>query len=270
MSTDPAFGTTVVDQTNITTTSSALSALAANTTYYWHVNATNAGGTSAYSSAWNFTTVAPPPPPVLATPANGATGVATNPTLTWNASTGAISYRLQVSTDPAFGTTVVDQTNIPSTSSAVSALTANTTYYWHVSATNGGGTSAYSTAWNFTTAAIPAGLLAAYAFDEGVNTTVSDATGHGLTGTISGATWTTQGKYGNALSFNGTTSYVDLGNPALLQITGSATWSAWVRAAANPPDDGQIIAKSDDVSGWQFKTQSRYRPAYIWSGSVSQ
>ena len=99
-----------------------------------------------------------------------------------------------------------------------------------------------------------AGLLAAYAFDEGANTTVSDATGHGLTGVISGATWTTQGKYGNALSFNGTSSYVDLGNPALLQITGSVTWSAWVRAAANPPDDGQIIAKSDNASGWQLKS----------------
>jgi chitodextrinase len=56
------------------------------------------------------------------------------------------------------------------------------------------------------------------------------------------------------LSFNGSSSYVDLGNPALLQITGSMTWSAWVKAAANLPDDGQIVAKSNDASGWQFKT----------------
>ena len=32
------------------------------------------------------------------------------------------------------------------------------------------------------------------------------------------------------------------------------TWSAWVKAAANPADDGQIVAKSNDASGWQFKT----------------
>jgi hypothetical protein len=32
------------------------------------------------------------------------------------------------------------------------------------------------------------------------------------------------------------------------------TWSAWVKAAANPPDDGQIIAKANGSSGWQFKT----------------
>ena len=27
-----------------------------------------------------------------------------------------------------------------------------------------------------------------------------------------------------------------------------------MKAAANPPDDGQIVAKSNDASGWQFKT----------------
>ena len=104
-------------------------------------------------------------------------------------------------------------------------------------------------------AAAPApGLVAAYGFNEGSGTTVTDASGHGITGNIVGATWTTGGRYGNALSFNGSSSYVDLGNPALLQITGSMTWSAWVKAAANPPNDGQIVAKSNDASGWQFKT----------------
>ena len=100
----------------------------------------------------------------------------------------------------------------------------------------------------------PAGLVAAYNFNEGSGTTVTDASGNGITGNIIGATWTTGGRNGNALSFNGSSSYVDLGNPALLQITGSMTWSAWVKAAANPPDDGQIVAKSNDASGWQFKT----------------
>ena len=104
-------------------------------------------------------------------------------------------------------------------------------------------------------AATPApGLAAAYGFDEGSGTIVRDASGHGITGNIFGATWTAGGRYSNALSFNGSSGYVDLGNPALLQITGSMTWSAWVKAAANPADDGQIVAKSDNASGWQFKT----------------
>src|SRR5207249_313510 len=98
------------------------------------------------------------------------------------------------------------------------------------------------------------GLVAAYQFNAGSATTVTDASGNGITGNIFGATWTTGGRNGNALSFDGASSYVDLGNPALLQITGSLTWSAWVKAAANPADDGNIIAKSDSDSGWQFKT----------------
>ena len=102
-------------------------------------------------------------------------------------------------------------------------------------------------------AAQSSGLVAAYSFDEGTGTTVTDVSGNSLNGTIVGATWTTGGMYGNALSFNGTSSYVDLGNPAGLHLTGSMTLEAWVKAVGNPPDDGQIIAKSDDT-GWQFKT----------------
>src|SRR4051812_22134562 len=56
------------------------------------------------------------------------------------------------------------------------------------------------------------GLVAAYSFDEGSGTTASDASGNGHGGTVAGATWAT-GKFGSALSFNGTSSHVDL--PAL-------------------------------------------------------
>jgi Concanavalin A-like lectin/glucanases superfamily/Bacterial Ig domain len=99
-----------------------------------------------------------------------------------------------------------------------------------------------------------AGPVAAYSFNQGSGTTAADISGNGLTGTLAGATWTTSGHHGDALSFNGTTSYVDLGNPALLNGTGSMTWAAWVYATGNPPDDGQIIAKADGSSGWQLKT----------------
>jgi hypothetical protein len=97
------------------------------------------------------------------------------------------------------------------------------------------------------------GLVAAYGFDEGSGTTVKDSSGNNLTGTIVGATWTTGGMYGNALSFNGTSSYVDLGNPPGLQLTGSITIEAWVKAAANPSNDGEIVAKAS-TAGWLLKT----------------
>src|SRR5664279_2433828 len=47
-----------------------------------------------------------------------------------------------------------------------------------------------------------AGLVAAYGFNEGSGAAVADVSGNGLTGKIVGATWTTAGKYGQALSFN--------------------------------------------------------------------
>ena len=87
------FSSVVYDQPGISSTSQQVTGLVNSTTYYWRVNATDAGGTSGWSNPiFSFTTMAPPPPPappVLATPANGSTGVATNATLTWNASSGS-------------------------------------------------------------------------------------------------------------------------------------------------------------------------------------
>lgn len=98
------------------------------------------------------------------------------------------------------------------------------------------------------------GPVAAYGMNQGTGSTVADSSGNGITGTISGASWSTTSKYGKALSFNGAANYVDLGNPSALNSTGSMTWSAWVYATANPVDDGQIVARSTDTAGWQFKT----------------
>jgi uncharacterized protein (TIGR03437 family) len=97
-------------------------------------------------------------------------------------------------------------------------------------------------------------LIAAYAFDENSGSTTTDASGNSNTGQIKGATWTASAKHGKALSFNGSSSYIDLGKSATLQSSGSMTWSAWIYATGNPPDDGQIIARSDNSTGWQLKT----------------
>ena len=89
--------------------------------------------------------------PTLASPLNGATGVSTSPTLSWNPSTGATSYRLQVSTGSSFLSTVIDQSNITETSYNFSGLAGLTLYYWRVNASNGTTTTSFSAARNFTT-----------------------------------------------------------------------------------------------------------------------
>ena len=103
------------------------------------------------------------------------------------------------------------------------------------------------------------GLVAAYGFDETSGTSVQDSSGNNLTGTIVGATRITGGMYGGALSFNGASSYLDLGNPAALRLTGSMTIEAWVKAAANPSNDALIVSKSTGP-GWQLKTSADTGP----------
>src|SRR5687767_12724020 len=55
-------------------------------------------------------------------------------------------------------------------------------------------------------------LVAAYSFNEGTGSTATDVSGNGHPGTVAGATWTTEGRYGGALSFDGTDDRVDLGS----------------------------------------------------------
>ena len=83
--------------------------------------------------------------PTLTAPANGSTGIATMPTFTWGAVTGAASYDIQVASDPAFATIVASATGLTTTSyMPSSALTGSTAYYWRVRAVNGCGVGAYS------------------------------------------------------------------------------------------------------------------------------
>jgi RHS repeat-associated protein len=76
---------------------------------------------------------------------------------------------------------------------------------------------------------VPNGMVAAYGFEEGTGLTVADSSGTGNNGTISGAAWTTSGKYGNALSFDGTNDAVSVPDANSLDLTNAMTLSAWVK-----------------------------------------
>ena len=80
------------------------------------------------------------------------------------------------------------------------------------------------------------GLVASYSFDEGAGTTLGDQSGNGKAGAIVGATWTA-GRYGSALSFNGSSSRVDL--PALGTFYKNGfTLEAWVNKSGTDKDVG--------------------------------
>src|SRR4051812_1879497 len=71
------------------------------------------------------------------------------------------------------------------------------------------------------------GLVAAYSFDEGAGTTVADASGKANTGTLTSATWSA-GKFGSAVSFNGSTSWITVNHSTSLSLTNAMTLEAWI------------------------------------------
>jgi hypothetical protein len=126
-------------------TSVALGGLLPATIYYWHVRATNPGGTTyANGSAtafWRFTTQALPPGAFSRTsPLGGATNRFTTLTLNWTASSGAVSYEycIDTSNDGTCSTSWVSTGT--SRTVTLTGLNTSTAYSWHVRAVNDGGT----------------------------------------------------------------------------------------------------------------------------------
>jgi hypothetical protein len=244
-----------------TATSYTDTAIAAAGTYYYVVTAQDArGNVSNPSNEAPATIVLDTTPPAVAitAPASGATVigvVAVTASSSDDVGVAGVQFYLDGATPLGAEVTGPGPTY---TLSWTTSPPLNGPHTLSAKARDGAGNTTTSSAITVTVAN-PANLVAAYSFNEGTGTTVTDLSGNSLTGTIVGATWTTAGKYGNALSFNGTTGYVDLGNPTALRLTGSMTLEAWVKATANPPDDGQIIAKSDG-SGWQLKTSPDIAP----------
>jgi hypothetical protein len=80
------------------------------------------------------------------------------------------------------------------------------------------------------------GLVGYWNFDEGSGTTAADSSGNGNIGTLSGSTLPTwvSGKIGQALHFDGSSSYVTTsGTPQTLNFSGPFTISVWEKADAN-------------------------------------
>lgn len=125
----------------------AVSGLTAGNTYYYRVRAVNASGTSSNSGTITVLLISP-------APVNSASTSITNTgfTINWAITNGAASYRLDVDDDSGFGSMNVNNLTVAGTSSAVSGLAANTTYYYRVRAFNATGTSANSTTANTKTA----------------------------------------------------------------------------------------------------------------------
>jgi hypothetical protein len=99
--------------------------------------------------------------------------------------------------------------------------------------------------------------LADYRFNEGAGTRASDSSGNSLNGTLmNGATWG-PGRSGSGLKLDGISSFVDLGDPSVLRLTGSMTITAWINSSSFPVDDAAIVSRRDGTwGGFQLDTNS--------------
>ena len=256
---------------NGASTSMLISGLATDTTYYWHVRAVNASGTTysdgAATAFWSFTTAPPPSSPPAAfnklDPNDGAIDQETSVTLSWQSSAGAASYEVCYdTTNDNLCSFWVDNGALPS--KQISGLAASTTYYWHVRAVNVAGTTysngADTAFWYFTTAAPPP-LPGAFTKVSPIN----GATGLETPVTL---TW---GTSADATSYefcydttndNACSSWVTNGALTSIQISGLAasTTYYWHVRALNASGTTYSNAPPD-TTFWSFTTAALPPPA---------
>jgi len=195
--------------------------------------------------------------------------------LSWTAATdnvGVTSYRVErcqgagcsnfAEIAQPTGTTFSDTGRSPSTS-----------YSYRVRASDAAANvGPYSGTASATTPAATSGLIAAYSFNEGTGSTVADASGTGNGGSIGSATWTTSGKYGGALSFNGTNARVTVPDAPSLRLTNAMTLEAWVYPTAITNKWRDVVYKGDDNYYLEATSSPGRRPAAggTFSGVVGE
>jgi hypothetical protein len=151
-------------------TSVGLSGLAPATRYYWQVRARNAFGTLEADGGtwWSFVTTDAASPGVFnkTSPADMAISVPSNPTLSWEASSGAVSYAYCYATTTGCTNWISTGTN---TFVALSGLSLGQVYYWQVRAVNSAGATLADAGayWSFSTAAPIVPLAGKWLTDDG-------------------------------------------------------------------------------------------------------
>jgi VCBS repeat-containing protein len=114
------------------------------------------------------------------------------------------------------------------------------------------------------------GLVAAYSFDAGSGASVTDASGNGHTGTISGATWSPQGKFGSALTFDGSNDWVSIADAPDLDLSTGMTLEAWVFPTVTPTTWTTVLMKeqSGDLVYTLYAGSPTNRPM-VWFNTSS-
>jgi len=151
VSNDSNFVNIVLDFPGVTDTLKDLTGLSYLTTYYWRVKAKGIVEESSWSQQYSFTSIVEAPEKTASVlPVNNAVNLPIQQTFSWLASARAQHYHLQVASDDAFTSLVINDSTLADTTYS-KTLAHNKKYFWKVKAVNAGGSGAWSDTWNFTT-----------------------------------------------------------------------------------------------------------------------
>ncbi|MBN1339167.1 MAG: PKD domain-containing protein, partial [Bacteroidales bacterium] len=146
--------TNIVNGTNLgnVTSYTPNPALNPGTIYYWRVVPFNTSGSATGCSVWSFTTGSAPSCATPVAPANGATGVSVNTTLTWNAVSGATGYYIYFGTNNP-PTNIANGANLGNVTSYTPPAVLNyyTAYFWRIVPYNSFGSATGCSVWQFVT-----------------------------------------------------------------------------------------------------------------------
>jgi len=247
------------------TVSTAYTDVVAAGTYYYLVTAQDAAANVGPPSNETTGVSAADTQPPTAPGSLAATAAAGQASLSWAPSTdnvGVAGYRLERC--PGAGCSTFAQVAAPTAAPYTDAgLAAGMTYGYRVRAADAAGNlGPFSNVASATTPAVSSGLVAAFGFNEASGNTTTDVSGNANTGTLgSGVTWTTAGKYGGALAFNGTSGRVTVADATSLHLAGGATLEAWVKPSTVTAAWRDVVYKPNDNYYLEATSKTGSRPA---------
>jgi fibronectin type 3 domain-containing protein len=222
-------------------------------TYYYRISSTNPTCSTGESNVVSASGSCPlPAQPVLT-----ATAGNQQVTLGWTTATG-VSYSVKRGTASGgpYGTTVPGCTSPTCTDTG---LTNDTSYYYVLTATNSCG-AVDSAEKSATPSAVDANLIAFYHFDETApTTTYADSSSHGYNGTAVGTPTSSTGKFGNALTLNGSSQTVTVpGAPAGMPKPSTSAFSvvAWVKTTSATAKQNIFSYNHNYSGGLRFYIES--------------
>ncbi len=253
-----SYGTTLsygsASSSSATTTahSITLTGLSSGTTYNFRVSSQDEAGNVGTSTNYTLTTVfVDNTPPVISSVASST--AASTSTISWTtdeAATSAVYYG--TSTGVYFASSSASSL-VTTHSRSLSSLTPSTQYYFVVVSRDAQSNIATSSEYTFATRAynLVDDLIVQYTFDS---VSITDVTGNGNNGSLTGSTTLVSGVVGNALLF-GTSSYATIPVSAStpLDLMSDFTVSFWIKSESNTSNANWV---GRDYPIWKLGTDS--------------